>query len=236
METTGGVSRQRALNVASAERAAGAAAIVPARGKGRRVATAAAAATVVVGATMAALTPTSVADTPDTRSKSPQTVQVSGQLVPVDALGSTYKLSGELIGTWTFPPAAIIYYQSETRIYARGTESFDGCVNINGDDKCDQSEPSGRWQGEYMYWASYDRGGRLIEGGCVHALTGGTKAFTGVRGLFHMIDVYATTKAGSTAIYQGEVVLNAVKEEAVAKPASIGLAATASTGGAPAAC
>ena len=195
---------------------------------------------VVVGTTMAALAPTSVADTPDAGGKSPRTVQVSGQLVPEDALGSKYQLSGELIGRWTFAPVDITYYQSDTRIFARGTESFEGCVNSNGDDKCDKSEPSGQWQGEYMYWASFDRSGRLVEGGCTHMLTGGTKAFTGVRGLFHMTDVYATTPAGSTAIYQGEVILNAVDEKPVAKPvakpASTGLAAPASTGGAPAAC
>jgi hypothetical protein len=197
---------------------------------------AAAAATIVVGATTAALAPISVADTPDARGTSPRTVQVSGQLVPVDAAATTYKLSGELIGTWTFPPVDITYYQSSTRIWARGTESFEGCVNLNGDDRCDKSEPSGRWQGEYMYWASLDRGGRLVEGGCTHMLTGGTKAFTGVRGLFHMTDVYAPTPAGSTAFYQGEVVLNAVDEGPVAKTAPIGLTAPSSTNRAPATC
>jgi hypothetical protein len=236
MDTTDSVSRHQAPNATSAARAASAAAIVSVRGKSRRVAAAAAAATVIVGSTMAALTPISVADTPDARGKSPQTVQVSGQLVPLDAMGSTYKLSGALIGTWTFPPVDITYYQSDTRIYTRGTESFEGCVNLNGDDNCDRSEPSGRWQGDYMYWASYNRNGRLVEGGCTHMLTGGTKAFTGVRGLFHMTDVYATTPAGSTAIYQGEVVLNAVKEAPAAKPASTGPAAATSTGGGPAAC
>ncbi len=232
---TGGVSRQRARNATSPARAAGAAPTLSVRGKSRRIAAAAAATAVVVGATMAALSPISVADTPDARSKSPRTVQVSGQLVPLDALGSKYKLRGELIGTWRFPPADP-YYQSDTRIYARGTESFEGCVNLNGDDNCDESEPSGRWHGDYLYWASYDRSGRLVEGGCTHMLTGGDDAFTGVRGLFHMTDVYATTPAGSTAIYQGEVVLNAVKEAPVTKPAFTGLVTPTSTGGAPAAC
>jgi hypothetical protein len=88
-----------------------------------------------------------------------------------------------------------------------------------------------------MYWASYDRNGRLVEGGCTHMLTGGTKAFTGVRGLFHMTDVYATTPAGSTAFYQGEVILNAVKEDPVAQTAAVGIAArSSSTGGVPAGC
>jgi len=209
-------------------------------GRRRRVAAAAAAAAVIVGAMTAVPPPLSVADTPEARGKAPRTVQVSGQLVPVDATASTYKLSGELIGTWLFPPVDITYYQSDTRIYARGSESFEGCVNLNGDDKCDKSEPSGSWQGEYMYWASFDRGGRLVEGGCTHMLTGGTKAFTGVRGLFHMTDVYASTEAGSTAFYQGEVVLNAVEEgpvtEPASMPASIGLAAPASGAGSPAAC
>jgi hypothetical protein len=232
VEKSGGGSRRRAARL---QKLAGAVSMPSVRAR-RRVASAAAAATVIVGAMTAVPPPLSVADTPEPRGKSPRTVQVSGQLVPVDAAASTYKLSGELIGTWMFPPVDITYYQSDTRIYARGSESFEGCVNLNGDDKCDKSEPSGRWQGEYMYWASFDRGGRLIEGGCTHMLTGGTKAFTGVRGLFHMTDVYASTEAGSTAFYQGEVVLNAVEEGPVAKPASIALAAPASADGSPAAC
>jgi len=189
---------------------------------------------------MALLAPISVADTPNSdgsSSKAPRTVQVSGQLVPQDAAGSTYELSGELIGTWKFPPVDIVYYQSDTRIFARGAESFAGCVNLNGDDDCDKSEPRGTWQGEYMYWASLDRNGRLVEGGCTHMLTGGTKAFRGVRGLFHMTDVYATTPAGTTAIYQGEVILNAVKEKPVPQTAAVGIAARpSSTGGVRAGC
>jgi hypothetical protein len=232
METPRGISRRRAQK---APRVAGAAAISSARGQRRRIAIAAASATAVVGAIMALLAPISVADTP--RSKAPRTVQVSGQLVPQDAAGSTYKLSGELIGTWKFPAVDIVYYQSDTRIFARGAESFKGCVNLNGDNDCDKSEPSGTWQGEYMYWASYDRSGRLEEGGCTHMLTGGTKAFIGVRGLFHMTDVYATTPAGSTAFYQGEVILNAKEEDPVPQTAAVGIAAqSSSTGGVRAGC
>lgn len=110
MDTTDSVSRHRAPNATSAARAASAAAIVSVRGKSRRVAAAAAAATVIVGSTMAALTPISVADTPDARGKSPRTVQVSGQLVPADLDAGTYSVTGELIGTWPFPPD-----QTETR-------------------------------------------------------------------------------------------------------------------------
>jgi len=231
METPRGISRRRAQK---ASRVARAAAIPSVPRQRRRIATAAASGTVVVAATMALLAPISVADTPNadgSRSKAPRTVQVSGQIVPQDAVGSTHKLSGELIGTWRFPDVDIVYYQSDTRIFARGAESFEGCVNLNGDDDCDKSEPSGTWQGEYMYRASYDRNRRLVEGGCTHMLTGGTKAFTGVRGLFHMTDVYATTPAGSTAFYQGEVILNAVKEDPVPQTAAVDIAARSSSAG-----
>ncbi|MFT4166936.1 MAG: hypothetical protein QM650_16990 [Microlunatus sp.] len=184
---------------------------------------------------MATLNPISAAETPKSGGKSPRIEQVSGQMIPIDAAATKYRLSGKLIGTWLFPPVDVTYYQSETRLYTRGAESFEGCVNLNGDDKCDASEPRGRWTGEYIYWASLDQG-RLVEGGCVHALTGGTKAFVGVRGLLRMTDVYASTKAGSTAIYQGEVILNAKEEGPVAKTTSIGLAVPSSTSAAQTVC
>ncbi|MET1006115.1 MAG: hypothetical protein ABWX96_11225 [Propionibacteriaceae bacterium] len=189
---------------------------------------------------MATLAPISAADTPDARTQNgsaPKTVQVSGQLVPVDLENGIYDVKGELIGTWTFPPAETsTYYQSSTRLYQKGTEYFDGCLNTDGDDKCDRSEPSGRWRSDYIYWASLDRGGRLIEGGCIHPLNGGSGAFTGVRGLLQMTDVYASTAAGSTAIYQGEVILNAVKEKPVTKSASTGLGSPSSARAATVGC
>lgn len=236
MEKSGGGSRRVALKATGA---AGAATIPSGRRRIRRVAATAVAVTVLAGATMATLAPISLADpkADERRATSPRTVQVSGELVPVNLATGAYKMRGELIGTWTFPPAQTkTYYQSPTRLYQLGTEFFEGCVNLNGDDKCDKSEPSGRLQGEYMYWASFDSSGRLIEGACVHALTGGTKAFTGVRGLLHMTDVYASTEAGSTSIYQGEIILNAVDEGPVVKTASVGLGAQASTGSGPAGC
>lgn len=200
----------------------------------------AAAAAIVLGATMASPASVSVADPPAGREaggKASRTVQVSGQLVPADLDAGTYTVTGELIGTWTFPPDQTeTYYKSSTRLYQKGTEYFEGCVNLNGNRKCDPSEPSGRWQSDYIYWAFFDDDERLIEGGCVHPITGGNKAFTGVRGLLRMTDVYASTKAGSTAIYQGEVVLNAVEEKPVAKPASIGIGALTSEGRAMAGC
>ena len=210
-------------------------------GKSRRVVTAAAAATIAIGVTMAALAPVSVADTPTepaARGKSPQTVQVSGQLIPVNLDTGTYKVIGELIGTWTFPAAETsTYYQSDTRLYQQGTEYFDGCINLNGNTRCDSSEPNGRWRSDYIYWASYDRGGRLIEGGCTHALNGGNKAYTGIRGLLHMRDVYASTPAGSTASYQGEIILNAADEKPlIAQPAPNRLNATSTTDRATAGC
>lgn len=185
---------------------------------------------------MIAVAPTSEADTADA-GRAARTVQVSGQLVPLDLAAGTYRVIGELYGTWTIPPAeAHTYYQSATRLYQRGTEYFDGCVNLDGDSRCDSAEPRGHWRSDYIYWASFDRSGRLVEGRCVHPITGGDEAFTGARGILHMVDVYASTKAGSTSIYQGEVVLNAVKEEPVAATAPAKLVAPAAARGALVGC
>lgn len=191
---------------------------------------AAAAAAITVGVALATQAPVSEAS-PDARAAGgppPRTVQVSGQLVPLDTKAGTYTVTGELIGVWTIPPQeAVTYYSSDTRLYQKGIEYFDGCVNLDGNSRCSGSEPSGVWRTDYIYWASFDHGDRIIEGGCVHPITGGTKAFRGARGLLHMVDVYASTPAGSTSIYQGEIVLNAVDEKAITLPATTRLTAPA---------
>lgn len=211
-------------------------------GKIRRAAAAAAATVLVAGATWAALAPPSVADPSNTNgshSKAPRTVQVSGQLIPKDAIGSAHEVTGALIGTWYFPddPFNKVYYESDTRIFARGAEYFKGCVNLNGNTKCDASEPSGIAYGEYMYWALLDRDKRLVDGGCTHAFTGGTKAFKGARGMFHMRDVFsATSPAGSVAGYHGEIILNAVNERELVKTAATTVGARTASGGKPTGC
>lgn len=209
-------------------------------GRGRRTVAAAVTGVVAVSATMAALTQVSAADPTGARqaaAKAPRTVQVSGQLIPVDLDQGTYRVKGELIGTWTFPPReTTTVHTSGTRLYQTGIEYFDGCLNLDGDRRCGASEPSGRWRSEYISWASLDRG-RLEGGGCTHVLTAGSGAFVGVRGLLQMEDVYASTAAGSTSIYQGEIVLNAVADdEPLAAPSVTGLRTGSAAGSTRAGC
>ena len=58
-----------------------------------------------------------------------------------------------------------------------------------------------------------------------------------MRGLLHMRDVYSSTPDGSTASYQGEIILNAKDEKPIAaKPVTTRVNAASSTGRAAAGC
>lgn len=156
-------------------------------------------------------------------------MQVTGLLTLTDAKTQTYAVTGDLVGTWRFPPdQATDYYTSPTRIFQKGTESFDGCL-------AGKPKRCGTLNSDYILWSYLKKSGRLISGGCVHAPTGGTRAFRGVRGLITMTD----TPVGDdvNTVYRGEVILDAEPDErAEPVPASGGRLTTASTGTAAGAC
>lgn len=138
-------------------------------------------------------------------SPKPKTIHVTGLLTLTDAARGEYDASGDLVGKWTIPPPPPEddYYNTPTTIIQKGTESFKGCLaNTN---RC------GTLNSEYISWTYLKPSGRLISGGCVHAPTGGTKGFIGVRGLIIMTD----TPVGDAVntLYQGEVILDAKPAE-----------------------
>ena len=155
----------------------------------------------------------------DTRSsRRPKTVHVTGTLTLTDAKTGEYAAKGDLVGKWFIPPSrATDYYNTPTTIIQKGTESFDGCLVV-GKQRC------GTLNSEYISWTYLRADGRLISGGCTHALTGGTASFKGARGLLMMVD----TPVGDdvNTVYQGEVILDAAPKEGSAPVTGASLATT----------
>lgn len=155
----------------------------------------------------------------------PQTVQVHGTQTVVDESAGLYRMHGGLLGKWyilTFDPI----YVSDAMLIGSGTERMDGCLDRNRNHTCNAGEPNGSLRFDYIYWASFNPStGALIEGNCVHPITGGTGGFANARGLLTMHDTPVGNEVRTT--YKGTVVLHAVSASA-ARP----LAAAAPTGAA----
>lgn len=155
---------------------------------------------------VAAAIPATPALGEDTRtSRQPQTIHVTGLLTLTDANTGEYAATGDLVGKWTIPPSkAQDYYNTPTTLIQKGTESFAGCL-VREKKRC------GTLNSDYISWSYLQTSGRLISGGCVHAPTGGTKGFVGVRGLLVITDTPVGDDVNS--LYQGEVILNAEPKE-----------------------
>lgn len=136
----------------------------------------------------------------------PTKLHVQGTQTQVNE--TKYESYGGLLGDFwilTFVPL----YESDSLVIATGTERFVGCVDVNLDRECGATEPSGELRFDYVQWAKFDPStGALIEGGCVHPITGGSDDFRGARGIVHMRDTVENGEVRTT--YRGTVVLDAV--------------------------
>jgi hypothetical protein len=145
----------------------------------------------------------------------PMTLRVQGTQTQVS--DTLYKSHGGLLGDFwivTFVPL----YESESLVIGIGNERFVGCVDVNLDSDCEAGEPSGELRFDYVQWTTFDPStGALIEGNCVHPITGGSDSFQGARGLVTMHDVLVDGDVRTT--YEGTVVLNAVPADAPAAQA-----------------
>ena len=136
----------------------------------------------------------------------PTTLRVHGTQTQVSE--NLYESHGGLLGDFsilTFVPL----YESDSLVIGTGSERFVGCIDVNLDRDCAASEPSGELWFDYVQWTTFDPStGALIEGNCVHPITGGSDSFQGARGLVTMHDVVVDGDVRTT--YEGTVVLNAV--------------------------
>jgi len=136
----------------------------------------------------------------------PTTLHVEGTQTQVSA--ELYESYGGLLGDFwilTFDPL----YESDSLVVGTGTERFVGCVDVDLDGACAESEPSGELWFDFVEWVTFDPStGALIESNCTHPITGGTDGFHGARGIVTMHAVPVDSDVEIT--YEGTVVLDAV--------------------------
>jgi hypothetical protein len=165
---------------------------------------------VVAGTLMATVAPAAAT------SDEPTTLHVEGTQTPVSA--ELYESHGGLLGDFwilTFDPL----YESDSLVIGTGTERFVGCVDVDLDGACSESEPSGELRFDFVEWMTLDPStGALIQSNCTHPITGGTDGFHGARGIVTMQAVAVDGEVEIT--YEGTVVLDAVPEDAPAAQAS----------------
>jgi len=167
-------------------------------------ATVPAATTVAAARTVAASTVAASAAHPTAK-----TYHVKGTQTPGTAEGSSYMHSRRghtgLVG-----PMTSTYHEKFSSPYlvvGVGTEHFTGCLDTNGDNKCQHKEPAGELFFKYVVWYTGDPFTGAIEGRCVHPITDGKDAFKGAKGLVTMHDVQVAN--GFRTTYRGTITLNA---------------------------
>jgi hypothetical protein len=190
-------------------------------------------ATLATLAVLCATVTTATTVTVATAAATPITVQVQGTQTPIDEKKGLYQMHSTpghtgLVGDWAFT-TTVVLLNSPALFIATGTEKFAGCIDVNGDDKCQTTEPTGKLFFDYILWLRLDpttKPATLIEGRCVHPITGGKGRFKGARGLLTMHDVPVGGQIRTT--YRGTVVVNAVGS--AAKEAASAGNAPAATG------
>jgi hypothetical protein len=146
----------------------------------------------------------------------PTTLRVEGTQTQVSA--DLYESLGSLLGDFwilTFVPL----YESDSLVIGTGSERFVGCVDVDLDEACEESEPSWELRFDFVEWMTLDPStGALIESNCTHPITGGSDGFHGARGI---VTMHAIPVDGDVEItYEGTVVLDAVPADAPTAQAS----------------
>jgi hypothetical protein len=158
----------------------------------------------------------------------PVSVSVAGTQTVVDESAGAFEMHGSLVGAWQttkFVPR----YASATQFVATGKELFTGCLDSNQNGACDAKEPAGTLRFTFMYWASFDAtSGALLQGNCVHPITGGSGSFRKASGVIFMED--KPTATGVVTTYTGTVEYQALKSAQTAKHRTLASAAARVTG------
>jgi len=141
-----------------------------------------------------------------------KTYRVQGVQQPVGSSIELYTVKSDkghpgLVGDWAVTRTHQVF-SALPWYFETGTEQFNGCLDVNGDNRCRGREPAGQISFDYAAWAKYDLNtGAELTGGCWHQITGGTRAFTNVQGLVTMIDTPRTDGSILTT-YRGNVTLS----------------------------
>ena len=133
-----------------------------------------------------------------------KTYRVAGKQIVVDEDQGTSKMRGGLIGGWAI--TAFEPLETAPVFHARGTETFEGCLDRRRDRSC-AGDPKGTLEFTFDYWAAYasEDPASLIWGTCVHPIVNGTGGFAGAQGVIAMVDM--PTPSGVQTRYEGTITL-----------------------------
>jgi hypothetical protein len=129
---------------------------------------------------------------------------VSGKQTALNEKAGTFKMSGGLVGTWKITSFKEV--ASKPVFKAKGTESFNGCVDRNHDGSC-AGEPSGTMKFSFRYWAKFSNKDAVQLGTCAHPVTGGSGDFAGASGFLMMVDTPIGKAPFVQTHYQGVITI-----------------------------
>jgi hypothetical protein len=93
------------------------------------------------------------------------------------------------------------------RFKAKGTESFNGCIDRNLDRSC-AGDPGGTMKFSFRYWGKFSAKDAVELGTCAHPVTGGTGAFAGASGFLMMVDTPTKKAPFVMTEYEGVITLS----------------------------
>lgn len=141
---------------------------------------------------------------------------VAGKQIAVNEEKGMFKMNGGLIGSWQITS----FKETATSpvLMAKGTESFEGCVDRKLDGSC-AGDPSGTMKFSFRYWGKFGKGDKLELGTCAHPVTGGTAAFKGATGFLMMVDLPIKKAPFEITEYEGVITLAGTSASARASSA-----------------
>jgi hypothetical protein len=108
---------------------------------------------------------------------------------PLDVTDDVTAVRGDLIGLWWTTTFELGVATPSGVVTGSGTERFDGCLDANGNGRCDAADPTGSLHLAFTYSGKFDPGTfALLHGRCHHPVTGGTGGFEGATGVIQMRD------------------------------------------------
>jgi hypothetical protein len=129
-------------------------------------------------------------------------IPVSGKQTIVSEKKGTSKMAGGLIGQWAITSFKVL--KTKPVIRARGTESFDGCLDVDLDGSC-SGNPSGTLAFSFRYWGKTAGDGSVQLGTCAHPVVSGTGSFAGATGFLQMVDTPTKKPPFTKTTYEGEI-------------------------------
>jgi hypothetical protein len=133
-----------------------------------------------------------------------QAVPVNGRLSPLP--DGSYRSTGDFLGTYRLIEETVrtSWTVGATTIKViEGTDQMSGCLDLNGDRKCDRNGARGTITMTFKRLATFDKSGAFIESNCNHPVTQVAGDFTS--GLVFMADRATGRGDEIKSAYRGEL-------------------------------